>query len=34
MYIQNRNRLADTENKFWLPKRRGEGGKDKLGAWD
>ena len=32
MYIQNRNRLTDLENKF--TKGEWEEGKNKLGAWD
>ena len=34
MYIQNRNRLTDTENKLVVTKGESEAGKDKLGVWD
>ena len=33
-YLQNRNRLTDIEKNLWLPKGKGEGGRDKLGVWD
>ena len=33
MYIQNRNRLTDIENKFMVTKGEREGGRDKLGVW-
>ena len=33
MYMQNRNRLTDIENKLVFPKREREGG-NKLGVWD
>ena len=30
----NRNRLTDIENRLWLPRRRGRGGRwDGLGVW-
>ena len=32
MYLQNRNRLSDTENKLMVAKW--DGGRDKLGVWD
>ena len=35
VYLQNRNRLTDIENKLtnlWLPK--GKGGRDRFGIWD
>ena len=34
MYMQNRNRLTDIENKLVVTKGEREGGKDKLGVWD
>ena len=34
MYIQNRNRLMNTENKLMVTKGEREGGGDKLGVWD
>ena len=30
MYLQNRSKLTDTENRLWLPKERGREG---LGVW-
>ena len=32
MYVQNRNRLSDIENKFMVTEGGGE--RDKLGVWD
>ena len=34
MYMQNRKRLTDTENKTVVTKGEREVGKDKLGVWD
>ena len=34
MYMQNRNRLTDMENKLVCTNRGREGGRDKLGVWD
>ena len=35
MYMQNRNRLTDTENKLVVTEgEREEVGRDKLGEWD
>ena len=34
MYIQNRNRLKDIENKLVVTKREREEGRDKLGERD
>ena len=33
IYLQNRNRLTDTENKLMVTKGE-SGGRDKLGIWD
>ena len=33
-YLQNRNRLADIENKLMVTKGEREVGRDKLGVWD
>ena len=33
MYMQNRNRLTDMENKVVVTKGDREGGNDKLGVW-
>ena len=35
MYMQNRNRHTDIENKLMITKEESEGeGRDKLGVWD
>ena len=34
MYIQNRNRLPDIENKLMVTKGEREGQREKLGVWD
>ena len=34
IYIQNRSRLADIENKLLVTKGERDKGKDKLGVWD
>ena len=34
LYIYNRNRLTNIENKFVVTKGGRERGKDKLGIWD
>ena len=34
MYMQNRNRLTDMENKLVVTKGKGEKERDKLGVWD
>ena len=34
MYMQNRNRLTDIENKLLVTKGEREGGRGKLGVWD
>ena len=33
-YLQNRNRLTDTENKLIVTKEKRGAGRDKLGVWD
>ena len=33
-YLQNRNRLTGTENKFMVTKGERGLGRDKLGVWD
>ena len=34
IYIQNRNRFTNTENKLMVTEGEREGGRDKLGVWD
>ena len=34
MFMQNRNRLTDIENKLVVTKGEREGRRDKLGVWD
>ena len=34
MYVQDRNRLKDIENKLTVTKGEQEEGRDKLGVWD
>lgn len=34
MYIQNRNRLTDIENKLVVTRGESEAEEDKLGVWD
>ena len=34
MYLQNRNRLTDIENKFMVTKGETCGWRDKLGVWE
>ena len=34
MYMQNRNRLTDMENKLVVTKGKRERGRDKKGVWD
>ena len=34
MYLQNRNRLTDIENRLVVAKAEGESGREGLGVWD